>query len=158
MKPIIYYLSAIIFFSPFVAQASCLSSAAVRWNVPEIILEAIIHQESGGRPDAHNINKNGSHDYGLMQINTINISALKSMGIIDHEQMLMQPCINIQAGAYLLSQKFNKHGYSWRAVGAYHSETAHYRDNYANKIMQIVNTGPDFSRKRAAMLISSPTS
>ncbi|WP_145558550.1 lytic transglycosylase domain-containing protein [Yersinia mollaretii] len=158
MKPITYCLSAILFLSPVIAQASCLSKAAIRWNVPEIILEAIIHQESGGQPDAININKNGSHDYGLMQINTINISTLKSMGIIDHEEMLMQPCINIQAGAYLLSQKFNKHGYSWRAVGAYHSETAHFRDNYANKIMKIVNAGPVLSRKTALLLASSTAS
>ncbi|HHL2689990.1 TPA: transglycosylase SLT domain-containing protein [Yersinia enterocolitica] len=71
MKTIIYYLSIILFLSPVIAQASCLSSAAIRWDVPEIILEAIIINESGGKPDARNINKNGSHDYGLMQIKLI---------------------------------------------------------------------------------------
>lgn len=106
MKTIIYYLSIILFLSPVIAQASCLSSAAIRWDVPEIILEAIIINESGGKPDARNINKNGSHDYGLMQINTINIDPLKSQGIIKNKQALMQPCTNIEAGAYLLSQKF----------------------------------------------------
>ncbi|CFQ19004.1 type III secretion system effector protein [Yersinia enterocolitica] len=157
MKTIIYYLSIILFLSPVIAQASCLSSAAIRWDVPEIILEAIIINESGGKPDARNINKNGSHDYGLMQINTINIDPLKSQGIIKNKQALMQPCTNIEAGAYLLSKKFKKHGYSWRAVGAYHSETAHYRDKYASKIMKIVNSGPDFAQRNASLLRSTPT-
>lgn len=158
MKTIIYYLSIILFLAPVAAQASCLSNAAIRWDVPEIILEAIIINESGGKPNARNINKNGSHDYGLMQINTINIDPLKSKGIIKDKQALMHPCTNIEAGAYLLSQKFKKHGYSWRAVGAYHSETAHYRDKYASKIMKIVNSGPDFAQRSASLLRSSPTS
>ncbi len=157
MKTITYALLAIIFLSSFVAQASCLSKAAIRWNVPEIILEAIIQQESSGRPEALNLNKNGSYDYGLMQINSINFESLKSLGIITHEKMLMQPCINIQAGAYLLSQKFNKYGYSWRAVGAYHSETPHYRDNYANKIMKIVQDTPTLPVKTTSLLASSTT-
>ncbi|WP_145522043.1 lytic transglycosylase domain-containing protein [Yersinia aldovae] len=158
MKNIIYYLSILLFLSPVVAQASCLSNAAIRWDVPEIILEAIILHESGGQPDARNINKNGSHDYGLMQINTINVKPLKSKGIIQNERMLMHPCTNIEAGAYLLSLKFKKYGYSWRAVGAYHSETAHYRDKYASKIMKIVSSGPDFAQRNASLLTSSPTS
>ncbi|WP_392433363.1 lytic transglycosylase domain-containing protein [Yersinia sp. HM-2024] len=147
-----------LFLVPAAAQASCLSNAAIRWDVPEIILEAIIIHESGGQPHARNINKNGSHDYGLMQINTINIAPLKSKGIINDKQALMHPCTNIEAGAYLLSQKFKKHGYSWRAVGAYHSETIQYRDKYASKIMKIVNSGPDFAQKNASLLKSSPTS
>ncbi|HDL7825961.1 TPA: lytic transglycosylase domain-containing protein [Yersinia enterocolitica] len=157
MKTIIYYLSIILFLSPVIAQASCLSNAAIRWDVPEIILEAIILHESGGQPDARNSNKNGSHDYGLMQINTVNIDPLKSQGIIKNKQALMQPCTNIEAGAYLLSQKFKKHGYSWRAVGAYHSETAQYRDKYASKIMKIVNSGPDFAQRNASLLRSTST-
>ncbi|MGL4487413.1 MAG: lytic transglycosylase domain-containing protein [Yersinia sp. (in: enterobacteria)] len=158
MKTVIYYLLFAVFLTPVVAHASCLSNAAIRWGVPEIILEAIILHESGGQPNARNINKNGSHDYGLMQINTINVKPLKSMGIIQNERMLMHPCTNIEAGAYLLSLKFKKYGYSWHAVGAYHSETARYRDKYANNIMKIVNSDPDFSQKNAALLTSAPRS
>ncbi|WP_145507723.1 lytic transglycosylase domain-containing protein [Yersinia hibernica] len=157
MKTVIYYLSIIIFLSPALANASCLSNAAKRWDIPEIILEAIILHESGGKPNARNINKNGSHDYGLMQINSVHFNSLKSKGIIDYEQSLMHPCTNIKAGAYLLSLKFKKYGYSWRAVGAYHSETAHHRDRYASKIMKIVSAGPDFSHKNASLLTTTPT-
>lgn len=140
MMYIIYPLMVILIFFPTITFASCLSHAAMRWNVPEIILEAIISQESSWQPDARSSNVNGSQDYGLMQINSVNINSLKSAGIIKQGEMLMQPCINIQAGAYLLSLKFKKYGYGWHAVGAYHSETMHHREKYASLIMKIVKT------------------
>lgn len=158
MKRSIYYLSTILFLIPAVTQASCLSKAAERWDVPEVILKAIILQESGGRVDAHNINRNGSHDYGLMQINTVNVKPLQSKGLINDPSMLMQPCINIHAGAYLLSLKFKKYGYSWLAVGSYHSETAKYRNEYANDIMQIVNNRLDGPHNKNSFSILSPSS
>ena len=148
MMQIIYSLAAIIIFAPTLALASCLSHAAIRWNVPEIILDAIISQESNWQPNAKNNNTNGSQDYGLMQINSVNINSLKSAGIIKHKEMLMQPCINIQAGAYLLSLKFKKYGYGWYAVGAYHSETIRHRDKYASLIMKIVRTKADLPHQK----------
>lgn len=157
MKRIIYYASIMFILSPTATNASCLSHAAIRWDVPEIILKAIILQESGGRVDAHNINKNGSHDYGLMQINSINVKPLQSMGLIKDPDMLMQPCINIHAGAYLLSLKFKKYGYSWRAVGSYHSETAQYRNEYANDIMQIVSTRLYYPQNKNSLPIPPPS-
>jgi soluble lytic murein transglycosylase-like protein len=62
--------------------------------------------------------------------------------------MLLNPCNNINAGAYLLQQKFKKHGYSWRAVGAYHSETPKYRDKYAKSIRQIVSKNKDIRQMK----------
>jgi len=121
-----FYLAITFTFSCAIACLSCLSGAAIRWDVSESILEAIIFQESGRDPDARNINNNGSQDSGMMQINLVNINLLKSSGIISDELLLMQPCANIEASAYLLSLKFKKYGYNWRAVGAYHSETDHH--------------------------------
>ncbi|MHA0902034.1 lytic transglycosylase domain-containing protein [Enterobacter ludwigii] len=152
------FLLLIILFPAITSASSCLSNAATRWNVPEIILEAIISQESSWQANARNSNKNGSNDYGLMQINSVNVDTLMKVGIINHEQMLMQPCPNIHAGAWLLSQKFKKYGYSWRAVGAYHSETPHLRDKYANAIIKIVNNAPDFSQQKSSVFRSGSSS
>ncbi|WP_226020258.1 lytic transglycosylase domain-containing protein [Serratia symbiotica] len=143
-----FYLAITFTFSCATACSSCLSNAAMRWDVPESILKAIILQESGWDPDVCNINNNGSQDSGLMQINSVNINLLKSAGIISDERLLMQPCTNIEAGAYLLSLKFKKYGYTWRAVGAYHSETAHHGKKYADNIMKIVHTKKNFFRQK----------
>lgn len=77
MKIIIYYLFIILFFSLVIVQVFCLLSVVICWDVLEIIFEVIIINEFGGKLDVCNINKNGSYDYGLMQINIINIDLLK---------------------------------------------------------------------------------
>ncbi|CAI1905721.1 invasion protein IagB [Serratia quinivorans] len=126
-------------------HASCINQAANRWNIPPVILEAIISKESNWRKNAIGENSNGSKDFGLMQINSINIPKLKSEKIILNKAMLLNPCHNINAGAYLLQQKFKKHGYSWKAVGAYHSETPKRRDKYAKAIRKIVAKNQDMT-------------
>ncbi|ANI31029.1 transglycosylase [Yersinia entomophaga] len=152
LTPIIYYF----LFSVGSAHSTCLNSAAEKWNVPSVILESIISQESSWKINAKNKNENGSHDIGLMQINSINISLLQSAGIIDNANMLKSPCINIQAGAYLLSLKFKKYGYSWKAVGAYHSETPRFRDKYAKLIMEKVYSDADLSETKSQVLANTP--
>ncbi|AJI94148.1 transglycosylase SLT domain protein [Yersinia ruckeri] len=150
MKNTLYIMLSLFTFlatlSP--ASASCLIQASKRWNIPPIILEAIINKESSWKEKALNSNKNGSHDFGLMQVNSIHIASLKSAGIITSKPMLLDPCNNIHAGAYLLSLKFKKYGYSWKAVGAYHSETPYRRDKYAEDIMKTVSSGTDFSKHK----------
>ena len=41
-------------------------------------------------------------------------------------------------GAWLYAKKVRRHGNTWAAVGAYHSETPHLRDAYARKIHDLV--------------------
>ncbi|WP_235786949.1 lytic transglycosylase domain-containing protein [Yersinia nurmii] len=152
LTTLIYYL----FFFVGTAHSTGLNHAAKKWNVPSIMLESIISQESSWEINARNKNANGSHDVGLMQINSINISLLQSAGIIENENTLRSPCDNIQAGAYLLSLKFKRYGYSWKAVGAYHSETPKFRDKYAKLIMERLYSNVDLSEKRSQVLANTP--
>jgi hypothetical protein len=40
--------------------------------------------------------------------------------------------------AWLLKQKMVKYGNTWRAIGAYHSESPKERDAYARNIQQVL--------------------
>jgi hypothetical protein len=41
--------------------------------------------------------------------------------------------------AWLYAKKVRKHGNTWTAVGAYHSETPHLRDAYAKRIKRWID-------------------
>ncbi|MFL9989517.1 lytic transglycosylase domain-containing protein [Paraburkholderia sediminicola] len=125
------------------ARADCFEEAALYQKVNPLILRAIAWQESRDRPDALHKNANGSTDYGLMQINSIHLTALAHYGI--SSRTLMEPCKNVYVAAWHLRQQMNKYGNTWRAVGAYHSQTPALRDEYAQQIVAIL-------RKRNLML------
>jgi len=118
------------------AHADCFDAAAKYQKVNPLILRAIAWQESRNRPDALNRNVNGSTDYGLMQINSVHLPALSRYGI--GRDTLMEPCKNVYIAAWHLRQKMDRHGNTWQAVGAYHSETPALRDNYAKQIAAIL--------------------
>jgi len=52
------------------ASAFCFEEAAEKYDLSADLLKAIARVESGFKPDAVNKNKDGSYDYGLMQINS----------------------------------------------------------------------------------------
>ena len=118
------------------ARADCYDEAANYQKVNPLILRAIAWQESHNRPEALHKNANGSTDYGLMQINSIHLPTLSQYGI--STGTLMEPCKSVYIAAWHLRQKMNKYGNTWRAVGAYHSETPSLRDHYARQIANIL--------------------
>jgi soluble lytic murein transglycosylase-like protein len=132
------------------ANADCFDSAARYQHVNPMILRAIAWQESHYQPQALRRNTNGSIDYGLMQINSIHLSALSKYGV--SSATLMQPCSSIYIAAWHLRQKMNKYGNTWAAVGAYHSETPALRDAYARQVAMILERWrkpPRVTRKNA---------
>lgn len=103
------------------AQA-CWEEAAARYGIAAPLLQAIAQVESSGKPDALNLDhldRSGSYDIGLMQINSRWLPTLSQFGI--DAQALMEPCTNILVGAWLLADLFARMGESWDAVGAYNA-------------------------------------
>ncbi|MBR7895499.1 lytic transglycosylase domain-containing protein [Burkholderia multivorans] len=130
------WIAAGAWFASANAHADCFDEAARYQKVNPLILRAIAWQESRNRPSALNKNTNGSVDYGLMQINSVHLSALSRYGI--DRDTLMEPCKNVYIAAWHLRQKMNRYGNTWQAVGAYHSETPALRDKYARQIAAIL--------------------
>jgi len=118
------------------AATDCFSAAGAYQSVNPLILRAIAWQESHDNVGAMHKNRNGSIDYGLMQINSIHLPALAQYGISSNK--LMDPCANVYIAAWHLRRQMDKYGNSWAAVGAYHSETPALRDQYAKQIIAIL--------------------
>lgn len=114
------------------ARAFCFNEAAAYYGLSPQMLGAIAKIESNHNPSAWNLNKNGSYDIGLMQINSGWLPTLGRYGIT--AQSLWDPCTNVYVGAWVLAQNVQRLGYSWDAVGAYNAATPWKRNSYAWKI------------------------
>lgn len=112
---------------------ACWKQAEARYGVPVSLLYAIAKQESGLRSNAIGKNSNGTYDLGLMQINTSWLPKLAKYGI-DAKTLILDPCVNLMTGAWVLANNFKDMGYNWRAVGAYNARAEHRRIRYANSV------------------------
>lgn len=118
------------------ANADCFDDAAAFHGVNPWILRGIASVESGFKPNATRLNSNGSLDVGFTQTNSVHFQELNKYGISKDD--LYDPCKSIYVAGWLLRKKINKHGNTWNAVGAYHSETPKHRDAYAAKVSSVV--------------------
>lgn len=111
---------------------ACWEEAGAKYGVNPHLLYAIAKTESSMNPNAINRNKNGSYDIGLMQINSSWFPTLRKHGF--DEQHLLDPCVSIHVGAWVLAQNMRRLGNSWEAVGAYNSSKPDIRLKYAQKV------------------------
>jgi len=111
---------------------ACWEQVANWYGVNVHLLYAIAKTESNLNPLARNQNKNGSYDIGLMQINSAWLPTLKKYGI--DESRLKDPCVNLQVGAWILSQNMQRMGPTWEAVGAYNARNPKLRIEYARRV------------------------
>lgn len=127
--------------TPLSEQAEqCIIGASTYHKVNPYILKAIVRHESRGRPKTIALNTNGSIDVGLTGINSIHFAELQRKGVAP--VYLLDACVSIWVGAWTYSKKVHKYGNTWRAVGAYHSETDRYNQRYQSLIYnEIVNMG-----------------
>ncbi len=132
-------------FQAELVSADCFDTAAKRHYVSADLLRAIACVESNFNPKAVNYNRDGSADYGIMQINSRWLDELSVFGIErDH---LWDPCTNIHVGAWVLAQKIQAAGYNWRAIGAYNAglkqtpQREGLRYEYAKKVYDVFDNG-----------------
>lgn len=130
------FLGCTLLWGCTVAASHCFEHAAQRYGVPTVLLQAIAHQESGGRATAINVNRNGSRDIGLMQINSGWLRTLARHGI--YERDLYDPCVNTLVGAWILANNFARHGYTTQGLGAYNAASPDKRERYARQVLQRV--------------------
>ena len=134
---------------------ACWDEAAVRYGVSSALLYAIARTESGLNPQAIGRNRNGSRDIGLMQINSAWLPTLATRGIGERE--LLEPCTNIQVGAWILAGNVQRLGYTWDAVGAYNAETPALRRAYAERVYRhVVAASVPSAARRHLVQSSSP--
>lgn len=109
----------------------CLTASAGKYGIHSHVLWAIAATESNFNPTAIGRNDD-SLDIGLMQINSGWLPRLATFGIT--QQDLLNPCINIEVGAWILAHNIRQYGYGWKAIGAYNAVTPAKQDRYARRV------------------------
>lgn len=112
------------------ANAFCFQEAGEAYGVSPLLLEAIMVVESQGNPGAISYNKDGGYDFGLMQINS---SWAKPWGL-EIWGTLGDPCLNVYAGAYVLTDCIKQYGQTWDAVGCYNARNKQKKVDYVRKV------------------------
>lgn len=117
----------------YAGENACYDDAGSRYGIHPDLLRAIAKVESSENPTAINKNKNGTYDIGSMQINTFWQNSLGN-----YWEHLGNECYNILVGAWILKQCMDKHGYTWKAVGCYHSPTQKFQQIYIRKVSRML--------------------
>lgn len=94
----------------------CFELAGSKYGISARLLKAIARAESGLDPTAINQNRDGSYDYGLMQINSRWSDVLSDDWIY-----ITDPCYNVMVGAWVLRQCMERYGYTWDAIACYNT-------------------------------------
>jgi len=113
----------------------CINQAALTYNVPAKLILSILAVE-GGQVGTASPNKNGTYDYGPMQINTLWLDKIKRYGY-SKEQIQYDPCANVMVGAWILSQNIADSTDLWRGIGGYHSYNPALNRQYQNKVWSV---------------------
>lgn len=123
-----------LFAAPFIcadkAYSFCFEQAGKEYNIAPELLYTIADYESLFNSNAIHYNKNGTYDYGLMQINSWWYDKLGP----ELWDALADPCTNVKVGAYILAMCIQRYGYTWDAVGCYHSPYKEIAARYVSEI------------------------
>jgi len=111
----------------------CFEQAAAYYGLSPEVLRSIARVESRENHASINWNTNGTYDVGLMQINS---SWRPVLGEALWSLLYYDPCWNAYCGAYILSTCIHRHGYTWEAVGCYHSRKRRLADRYILKVFK----------------------
>jgi hypothetical protein len=117
---------------PIMVEAFCFEEAGRAHGVSHELLQSIARVESGLNSEAVNINRNGSTDLGLMQVNSAWIDVMH----LNREELISNPCYNVKVGAGILKQCIDRNGYTWEAVGCYNAKSKGKRVGYSWKIFR----------------------
>jgi hypothetical protein len=129
--PLTIFVFSLILY-PVSAHAFCFEEAGRANNISYDLLESIARVESGLNSKALHVNRNGTTDFGLMQINSAWIDPMR----LNREDLIADPCYNVMAGASILRQCIDAHGYTWEAVGCYNARSKGKRVGYSWKIFR----------------------
>jgi hypothetical protein len=134
-----------LLFAPHLAfsQDYCFEEAGKQYGISPILLWVISKEESGFNPCAINFNRNGTYDYCHMQINSSWVTEIGE----DVWASLGDPCQCTMVGAWILSRCIRDYGYTWEAVGCYHTKNKFKRVGYSWKIYDALSKYGLISKK-----------
>ncbi len=127
------------------SRSLCFGLVADKSGIPERLLRAVAKIESNNVAGAVHLDTDGTHDVGIMQINSSHFPELETRYHITEQILLERPCVNIAVGARILSGFLRKYGATWRAVGSYGAGTALTKESarrqYATLVARALSKG-----------------
>ncbi|CAB3732042.1 hypothetical protein LMG22037_05668 [Paraburkholderia phenoliruptrix] len=120
---IFFTVSTAVLAAPGSDISACFEASGAKYHIDPRLLWAMAETESSGRASAQNLNhvsRTGTVDLGLMQINSSWLPTLARYGIT-REQLMADPCLNIDVGAWVLAGIIKQQGARWDAIGAYNT-------------------------------------
>lgn len=119
---------------------ACMTLVANIYAIPPRVLPAIQRVE-GGRVGTVSRNRNGTEDFGVMQVNSIWLRPLAQYTGLSEEvvrhRLIHDACFNIAAAGAIFRHKLDRRrGDVLSAVGDYHSRTPHLHDAYLSRVTQ----------------------
>lgn len=115
----------------------CINSAATTYHVPATLIISVLKTE-GGKNGMASKNKDGTYDYGPMQINTCWLDKVARYGYTKQD-LQHNPCANVAVGAWILASGIAESKTVWNGVGNYHSHTPHLNARYNSKVQKYHN-------------------
>jgi hypothetical protein len=125
----------------------CINQAAITYHVPATLIVSVLLTENG-RAGTASLNKNGTYDYGPMQINTIWLDKVRPYGFTK-EDIQYNACVNVSVGTWILSQRIADSNNLSFGVGSYNSYSLPQNYKYSSKVSQ--------NYKLLQQYLSSPT-
>lgn len=126
------------------------------YDINHVLLKAIAQTESKQNPYALNCaNRNGSCDYGIMQINSTHLPMLNKNGISVRD--LFDKKTNIFVGAWVLKGCINKYGVSYKSLNCYNGRIVgnDYYVRVLNSYWKFAQELKGETKKRAMMYAQS---
>lgn len=99
----------------------CINQAAISYHIPAVLILSVIKKENGRNGQAVK-NKNGTYDYGIMQINDIWLPKIAPYGYTKKD-IQYNACKNVLVGSWILSQGIAEGKNVWTGIGNYYSHT-----------------------------------
>jgi soluble lytic murein transglycosylase-like protein len=123
-----------------VPYLACMLAAATAYHLPVRALPAIQAVE-GGYVGAVIPNRDGTHDLGVMQVNSRWTKAVAAYTHLPEQvvvvRLITNPCFNIKISAAILrGYLIESHGNMMQAIGYYHSHTTGLSGPYRMKVLE----------------------
>lgn len=113
---------------------NCVVQASHQYYVPVPLILSILKAENG-RAGMANPNKNGTVDYGPMQINSIWVKRVEPYGYTAYD-LQYNACANVQVGTWILAQAIADGKDFWGGVADYHSHSYYENQRYGSRVSQ----------------------
>lgn len=110
----------------------CINQAAIIYHVPAAVILSVMKKENGKNGQAIK-NKNGTYDYGVMQINDVWLPKIAAYGY-SKEDIRYNACKNIEVATWIISLKMAAGKEVWSSIANYHSHTPIYNKVYRESI------------------------